>query len=654
MQGITEAPVPNVNAAAAVGRPEELLNAAQDSVSSRSAARYRSFVLFLVVLVLSLVWFGHFLHRGWVAHDDGMLAQSAERVLQGQLPHRDFDEVYTGGLSYLNAAAFRLFGMNLMSLRFMLYIFFAVWVAALFYCASKLASPLAAALLTLLGVAWSTPNYPAAMPSWYNLFFATFGLAAALQFIESRKRVYLLLAGACGGLSFLVKSPGLYFIIAILLFVVFCEQSDSFSKASPATADLQSPRAPFRLLVTASAACLVIALTFFIRKLVDLSELYNFVLPGAILTAVLVSRESKIPALVFSERLRRLLGLAMPVLAGAALPILVFLTPYALSHSLGAFDRGVFVWPFKRVAMAKFSPPDILNVGAVGLPVALCAAAIYTKLRDSITFVVSAAAGLGILLWVSAFNLKGYRLAWMSVATIIPVIVGVGAALIIRENKNCEIADARKRQIFLVISVIGFCSLIQFPYSSPTYFCYVSPLVAIAALALITAKKPAPRVMPAVLAFFYAAFAMFRVTPGFRLDTMSSGYLPAQPTAELVLARAGGLRISPDDARTYERLNSMLQGKSLGHTIYAGPDCPEVYFLGGFQNPTRMIFDAFEDYSQESSRVLSAIDAARPNVIVINFLPLVSTPLSGDLRGELEIRYPHATDIGKFQVRWRQ
>ena len=49
--------------------------------------------------------------------DDGALAQSAERLLQGQLPHRDFDEIYTGGLTFLNAGAFRLFGISLWSLR---------------------------------------------------------------------------------------------------------------------------------------------------------------------------------------------------------------------------------------------------------------------------------------------------------------------------------------------------------------------------------------------------------------------------------------------------------------------------------------------------------------------------------------------------------
>jgi len=54
-------------------------------------------------------------NRGWVPHDEGLLGQSAERLLAGQLPHRDFDEVYTGGLSYLHALAFEVGGVRLIA-----------------------------------------------------------------------------------------------------------------------------------------------------------------------------------------------------------------------------------------------------------------------------------------------------------------------------------------------------------------------------------------------------------------------------------------------------------------------------------------------------------------------------------------------------------
>src|ERR1700678_101932 len=105
--------------------------------SRRKSTFSKSLAVLLLTWMLSVGWLGIHLNRGWVPHDDGMLAQTGERVLNGQLPHRDFDDVYTGGLSYLNAAAFKIFGLNLMSLRIMLLIFFAMWVPAVYFCASR-------------------------------------------------------------------------------------------------------------------------------------------------------------------------------------------------------------------------------------------------------------------------------------------------------------------------------------------------------------------------------------------------------------------------------------------------------------------------------------------------------------------------------------
>ncbi|HEU5171167.1 MAG TPA: hypothetical protein VFU46_11550, partial [Gemmatimonadales bacterium] len=102
------------------------------------------------------------LDRHWVADDEGLLAQTAERVLLGELPHRDFADVYTGGQSYLHAAAFRIWGASLLAPRYMLLAFVAAWVPAVFYAAMRLAAPVAAVPLTILAVAWSVPNYAAA------------------------------------------------------------------------------------------------------------------------------------------------------------------------------------------------------------------------------------------------------------------------------------------------------------------------------------------------------------------------------------------------------------------------------------------------------------------------------------------------------------
>ena len=625
----------------------------QAAVSTASTSSRQSLAVLVVVWVLSLIWLGAFLRDNWVPHDDGMLAQSAERVLQGQLPHRDFDEVYTGGLSYLHAAAFKLFGMNLFSLRLMLLMFFALWVPVLYYCASRFAGPLGAGLSTLLGVVWSVPVYPASMPSWYCLFFATFGVAALFRYLETRARGWLLVAGLCGGLSFLVKSPGLYFIAAALLFFVYREQSQARLDEETRASSLHLPGRLYPFFVRISILGLVISVALLIRHLADLPELYAFVLPALALGLVLLARESPPAQCADGARFRNLFRLIVPFLAGAALPVALFLIPYAMSHSLGSFYNGVFVVPRMRISMAMFLPPRLTALLALVPSVGLLAFACFSKRRESPYVGVGISVVFIATLIASTHSNTIYRSAFLSAAMVIPVLVVAGALIVLRGGAGWRLDELRRQQIFLILSALGLCSLIQFPYTSPTYFCYVAPLVALAALAILSSRNPSPRLLPVLAAAFYMAFVMFLVTPGFLLDGMSRWYLPARQDVAFGIPRAGALRIYPEEAMVYRQVISLVRQKATNGAVYAGPDCPEIYFLTGLKNPTRMIFDGFEDYAHESDRVLGAIDSVNPSVIVIDRLPLVSTPLPGDLRRTLAARFPEMMYIGKFEVRWR-
>ena len=644
-----EAPEAGTSPAAWFARGSQRANRGAEA----RASRRRSLAAFLVVWTLSVAWLGLFLRDNWVPHDDGMLAESAQRVLQGQLPHRDFDEVYTGGLSYLHAAAFKLFGTNLFSIRLMLLIFFAAWVPVLFYCASRFAGPLGAALVTFLGVTWSVPVYPTGMPSWYCLFFATFGVAALLRYLETRSRSWLFAAGLCGGLSFLVKSPGLYFIAAALLFFVFREQTVT-RLASIADVPLERPpREIYSAFIRLCIFAFVVALVVLIRRLADLPELYNFVLPGFALGLVLLQRESGPAPSSDGERVWNLLRMAIPFLIGAALPVAMFLIPYARAHALRSFYYGVFVVPFARVSMAMYPPPRLYMVLAL-VPIAgLLAFACYSRRRESTAAGVAALAGFVAVLIASEHNNFVYRFAWYSAATAIPLLIVAGALLLLRGGDGWKLTELRRQQLFLILSATALCSLIQFPYSSATYFCYVAPLAALAALAILSTHDPAPRLLPKLAAGFYIVFMMLVVAPGFGLDFMSRWYQGGGAVVPLGIPRAGILRVNSDEAYVYDRVIALVQSKAANGAVYAGPDSPEIYFLVGMRDPMRTIFDGFEDYAHESSRVLAAIDATNPNVIVINRVPEVSTPLPGDLRQVLAERYPKKVYIGDFEVRWR-
>lgn len=147
--------------------------------------------------------------RFWIPLDDGTLAQSAERVLAGQLPHRDFGDPYSGLGAFVGAAAFSLLGVNLGSLRVPLVAAFALWLPAVWLLARRHLPPGSALAAAALAAVLSVPAYPAAMPGWYALFAVTWGAWMLARALEGHGRGWLVGAGAMAGVAALFKVVGL-------------------------------------------------------------------------------------------------------------------------------------------------------------------------------------------------------------------------------------------------------------------------------------------------------------------------------------------------------------------------------------------------------------------------------------------------------------
>jgi len=603
------------------------------------------------LLMLLLVWLacaayeGALLKRGWVPHDDGSFALSAQRVLQGEMPHRDFDELYTGGLTYLNAAAFRVSGANFASLRWMLFLFFLAWVPVVFYIASRLVQPLAAGLVTCLAVAASVPVYSAPVPSWYNLFFATFGTAAVLRFLESRNRWWLAIAGLCAGLSFLAKISGLYFLAAIFLFVIFLEQTESQSSSS------RRAVAGYSIFITAGLLAFVLVL---FKTVASANPAYiaHFILPGVSVALYLLWSEFSYSREPSSNRFRRLFGILSLVLVGYIVPVIAFLIPYARAGALRSFLVGVFVSPTRRFSFAALHPThlramNLIATAVVGTLLYFASRGRTFSRRQQIILVFVL---FGLLL-ASGPVRPVYSFIWSSMALLVPVTTVI-AVILLAYATDLEVT--KRQRLFLLISVLALTSLIQFPFAAPVYFCYVTPLILLAVV-LLRALSPSRNdfVFGAIL-IFYLAFWICRATPGF-IYNLGLRYVPNQQTATLTLPRGGALRVDPELADEYARLIPLIQQHATGDYIYAGPDAPEVYFLAGKRNPTRTLFDFLgRDTTNHNQNILDAIARNEVNVIAVREQPYFSRPLSPQLIQALAVKFPNSQAVGEFQVRWRQ
>ena len=605
-----------------------------------------------LIWVLSALQAGVNLKHGWVAHDEGTFAQSAERVLHGELPHRDFDELYTGGLTFANALAFRILGVNLASLRIALFTVFLLWVPFVFYIASRFTNLFWSAALTLVAVAWSVPNYSAAVPSWYSLFFACFGTAALLHYIETRARRWLFVAGLCGGASILIKVTGFYFVAAAFLFFVFDEQT-------PAARRDQNVSTKRDRLYTIT---LLIGLGIFVSLLAAMilrgpswGDCAYFLLPPVSVVLVLVSREVGHATAGRENRCATLFSLFPPFLAGAAVPVLIFLIPFLYSSGVPALLRGVFVLPAKRLdatAIVPVAPPPLNRMIAL-LPIAFLLWAAYSaskKLR--IASSLALAMYLVLILHLSAVNPIAYGFSWFSVATAIPLITILAALFLAAPRFSRRLDSTRQQQLMLLVSVLAMTNLVQFPFSAPIYFCYVAPIVILTGGALLASTPHPPRMALGALLVFYLLFAVWRITPAFVYNIGFSAR-PYSRTAVLNLSRGGKLRIDEAQAHIYEKLIPFIQAHASGDYIYAGPDCPEIYFLSGLRNPTRTLEDSFDDPRERTARLLDTIETHHITVLTFNEEPGFAGPINRELEQAVQARFPQSKQIGSFVVRWR-
>src|SRR5262249_23977580 len=135
--------------------------------------------------------------------------------------------------------------------------------------------------------------------------------------------------------------------------------------------------------------------------------------------------------------------------------------------------------------------------------------------RTRVVYSVIVAVALVVMLKASAVSSEVYKLAWRSAALSIPVTVLCGIWLLHRMKNEGEQGNVRRQQLMLMLAVTATCSLIQFPFAAPIYFCYVASLWMLALTAFFGSMKESPRLLLGSLVCFYIFFAVFRVKPTF-------------------------------------------------------------------------------------------------------------------------------------------
>jgi len=242
-----------------------------------------------------------------------------------------------------------------------------------------------------------------------------------------------------------------------------------------------------------------------------------------------------------------------------------------------------------------------------------------------------------------------YQVICFSVRSLLPLVAWGIAYYLLR----CGDDDfAWRRQLFLLAMCTTVMSLVQYPYATAIYFFYIAPLVFLTLHTFVAARR-APRRSVTALALFFLAFAVPFLNRGYN-RSHGVQYNPAPRTARLALPK-GGLHVYLDDRRVYEELVQEIQSRTAkGEPIFAGPECPLIYFLSGRPNPTRPFFDLFAHPDSQADEIMSFLRENKIRLVVINNRPEFSVPVGDKLKRMLADEYPKQMAIREFLIRWRE
>ncbi len=593
------------------------------------------------MLVATAVYLLPFVHRGWIPHDEGTLAGDAVRLMAGERPHVDFQDPYSGAMTWLYAALFEAFGVDLATIRWALFVAALVTTGVWFWIGLRLAGPMAAAGVAFVAMLWAFPNYFAGLPSWWSLTFATLVTAALIRFLETRREVWLVAAGLLVGVGCTFKQTCVYLLPAVALALTYddrLQRSHRDGKRGIANLVL--------CLLLAGAALGGVAVLVAMHARLNMTLL---LVPPIAAVALFV---------VFDEYRRGSAGSIWPLIrrlvfvaAGSLVPIAILIAPYVFAGTMDALVNGAWVLPQSRSAHAAYElPSPVVTIGLVPYVVVLCR--LWRPGRSSLTPLAIIVAWLPLVAVVCWYQtLLGYRLFWNAIRYgLLLVLALLFLSLEQADATRPSVALRGQKPTLMALALMAaFFSLFQFPFAAPIYFCYVAPFVILALLGAVMSQQLFPRSYAVPLFAALAFFAVVSANRGY-VETIGVMHRVVSLQTPLDIARAS-LRVSAADADTYRRVVNVVAAHARGPFVHAFPDCPEIYFLTDRRNPTPVNFEFFGPLDESVMRRLW--DERHVTAIVLNHLPAFSPPPSASQLALARAIFPSGERVARFEVRWR-
>ena len=573
-----------------------ILGATFQSLARSDAAERLGQALLLVAAVAfaaAVLWYFH--DRFWWPPDEGHYAHIADRILAGQVLNRDIQDIHPGYVNWVNAAALRAFGHDLVSLRYPLVGLGVIgsWLIFLLLapCGGWFALAGSVGFTALSVVQFLNPT-----AHWYGLFIFLLIVAALTWLPASFSRRPEVLGFLIVLLTLFRQLSGTFVAIGTVAFLLSEERGEH------ARSDGWAGRA----LIAVMAAGLG---SYLWAK----ADLVSFVMFGAWPMLALAWA-------AFATRAggRELLALCARLALGGGIAAAPLLAYHLVHGSLSPWLQDTVLAAIGLTGLEFMSGPSFAVLPLLGLRGVLA----HGTLAESING----------LLWLLLFS--------------VPLLLGASTLHALWRSPTPAPGHPLP---FLAL----FYGLVSVHYQIPIYLFYTVG-VALAGVLWLAASwggvarigTPALAVLLSVIALHYqAAQPLSRGITG----------VVAGERIELSPERWGsrvGLHVERADAALYGRLIATVEARvAPDETILALPFNPELYFLTGRRNPFRFTNSALGIRSgDELAAALAILARDPPRMVFYRPDDKYNTAASRTLIDNVRARYRLIESYGGFEV----
>ena len=536
--------------------------------------------------------------QGLHPDEEWRYAEYGSRVLEGGIPHVDYQDSTSGAISFLNATLFKVFGVSILPPRIFLLVVFALGIAVVCSLLGSFIGAVGACVVCIVGFAWGPAVYLAPSPQWYGVVLGLFSLAGMLKFADKRRVEWAALIGFLAGLAMLMNPAiGLLHLLGffVLQFALDIEPAGGQLQDESRKQNAVNPS----LIVQAVILYLSLPVMWVVSSRNGTTAALYFCVPVAFLFSTVLYAQWKRPPSASSLKENAVNIAAALLLAGATvLPVLLIYVSRGGVSILAQIRQVCLTLPAQSV--------DSLTGGMESMEFLLLLPPniffILTLARSKQQISRNVYAGICLITLLCMFLVflpdlehRNYRWAWVVHRWLLPELIILGAFVLFVPS-SFQVVDQKHRHLTLVAvicaSMFGFLQIPDFSGSSYLYVVAFQLMLTVSiALPYITPKESGEVHTAGPLKAMLGAWLLVLLCfSGVFLKDSETQYfgIAWKPVIYFDLLAFDRAKVYVDEKhiKEYEGIGRVVDVcTSVGQPILAFPNCHFAYFLTGRKNP---------------------------------------------------------------------